>query len=82
MSNQCNMNMLFTWDTDNLCIVFRQWHISSTPSLLFSLVAIVLIATGYEGLRALSKTYELAAARRIETIPSKSSLLPQPASYC
>jgi len=70
MSNQCSMNMLFTWDTENLCIVFRQWRISSTPSLLFSLVAIVFLATGYEGLRALSKKYELATARRIEAIPS------------
>jgi copper transporter 1 len=73
MSNQCNMNMLFTWDTNNLCIVFRQWHINSIPSLLFSLVAIVFIATGYEGLRALSKKYELDVAKRLETIPSKST---------
>merc|ERR1712000_571137 len=72
MSNQCSMNMLFTWDTESLCIVFRQWRISSTPSLLFSLVAIVFLATGYEGLRALSKKYELATARRIEAIPRQN----------
>lgn len=62
--------MLFTWDTTNLCIVFRQWHIRSTASLLVSLAAIVLIAIGYEGLRSLSRRYELAVARHVDSLPS------------
>lgn len=70
--------MLFTWDTNNLCIVFRQWHIRSTASLVFSLAAVVLLAVGYEGLRALSRRYELAVARHVGSLPSMSSPSPLP----
>ncbi|KAI1108043.1 Ctr copper transporter family-domain-containing protein [Nemania sp. NC0429] len=55
----CNMNMLFTWDTTNLCIVFRQWHVTGTVSLIFSLLAIVAICAGYEALREVTRRYEL-----------------------
>ncbi|KAI1177413.1 Ctr copper transporter family-domain-containing protein [Nemania sp. FL0916] len=54
----CNMNMLFTWDTTNLCIVFRQWHITGPASLVFSLLAIVAICAGYEALREATRRYE------------------------
>ncbi|ROV99920.1 hypothetical protein VMCG_06164 [Cytospora schulzeri] len=66
----CNMNMLFTWDTTNLCIVFNQWHIRTTAGLLFSLVAVVLIGMGYEALRAGTRRYETVMNRRMESIPS------------
>ncbi|OIW35117.1 Ctr-domain-containing protein [Coniochaeta ligniaria NRRL 30616] len=33
MGPMCNMNMLFTWNTENLCIVFKWWHIRSTLGL-------------------------------------------------
>ncbi|KAI1193842.1 Ctr copper transporter family-domain-containing protein [Nemania serpens] len=55
----CKMNMLFTWDTTNLCIVFRQWHVTGTASLVFSLLAIVAICAGYEALREVTRRYEL-----------------------
>lgn len=63
--------MLFTWDTTNLCIVFRQWHVRSTTSLLFSLVAVILLAMGYEALRSLSRRYEQALDNRVRAAPSK-----------
>lgn len=66
--------MLFTWDTTNLCIVFRQWHIRSTASLIVSLLAVVLLAMGYEALRSLSRAYEASLAKRISAMPSE--LLP------
>ncbi|KKA28635.1 hypothetical protein TD95_001879 [Thielaviopsis punctulata] len=68
----CSMNMLFTWDTTNLCIVFRQWHVTSPFSLAVSLVAIIAIAAGYEALRAASRSYEAAVAKRIETAPRQA----------
>ncbi|KAL2270917.1 hypothetical protein VTJ83DRAFT_288 [Remersonia thermophila] len=71
--NQCSMNMLFTWDTTNLCIVFRQWHISSNLSLVASLVAVVLICAGYEALREGIRRYEAALAKRVETAPLSQS---------
>ncbi|KAI0970383.1 Ctr copper transporter family-domain-containing protein [Xylaria arbuscula] len=55
----CKMNMLFTWDTTDLCIVFRQWHVKGSASLVFSLLAIVAICAGYEALREGTRKYEL-----------------------
>lgn len=63
--------MLFTWDTKNLCLIFRQWHVRSLPSLIFSLLAVILIAMGYEALRAYSRQYEASLAKQVETMPSK-----------
>ncbi|KAK7519963.1 ctr copper transporter family protein [Phyllosticta citriasiana] len=62
--HKCNMNMLFTWDTTDLCIVFRGWHVTGTLSLLLSLVAVALLCAGYEGVRDISRRYELSVAAR------------------
>jgi copper transporter 1 len=62
--------MLFTWDTTNLCIVFKSWHIRSTTSLVLSLAAVVLLGIGYEALRALSRRYELAVTKHVDSLPS------------
>ena len=64
--------MLFTWDTTNLCIVFRQWHIRSTFGLIVSLLAVVALGAGYEALRAASRRYEHALNKRTETTPRES----------
>jgi len=56
--------MLFTWDTTNLCIVFRQWHVTGRASLVFSLLAIVAICAGYEALREATRKYELWLANQ------------------
>ena len=50
--------MLFTWDTHNLCIIFRQWRITGVSSLVFSLLAVVLLTAGYELVRDVSRRYE------------------------
>jgi hypothetical protein len=63
--------MLFTWDTNNLCIVFRQWHIRSTTGLIISLLAVVALAAGYEALREASRRYEASTTKRVEALPSK-----------
>ncbi|KAL4870895.1 hypothetical protein BDV12DRAFT_45435 [Aspergillus spectabilis] len=62
---QCSMNMLFTWSAKNLCIVFSGWRVTGPLSLLGSLVVIVLLAAGYEGIRQVTRQYELAHARRL-----------------
>ncbi|KAF4967611.1 hypothetical protein FSARC_4858 [Fusarium sarcochroum] len=72
MKDMCSMNMLFTWDTTNLCIVFRQWHVRSTTSLFFSLVAVILLAIGYEALRSLSRRYEETLDNRVRATPRQS----------
>lgn len=65
--------MLFNWDTNNLCIVFSQWHIRTTAGLFFSLIAVILIGMGYEALRAGTRRYETIMNKRMESIPSEPS---------
>ena len=65
--------MLFTWNTQDLCIVFRQWHVSGTPSLIWSLMAIIALTAGYEAIREISRRYEAHSnVRRADDIPSES----------
>ncbi|KAL2358150.1 Ctr copper transporter [Cryomyces antarcticus] len=74
----CSMNMLFTWDTNNLCIVFKSWRIRSTTSLLFSLLAIVALTAGYELVRETSRQYEERCRKRSDSMTNDgeaSSLL-------
>ncbi|PSN63458.1 Ctr copper transporter [Corynespora cassiicola Philippines] len=62
----CSMNMLFTWSTKDLCIVFEGWHVDGTASLIFSLLAIVLLTAGYEAVREASRRYDLYAKNQLE----------------
>ena len=50
--------MLFTWDTTNLCVVFRWWHVRGPWSLLFTLLGIVGLGMSYELIRLLARKYE------------------------
>lgn len=76
--------MLFTWSSENLCIVFRQWRVTSTFSLVLSLLAIVLLTAGYECVREISRRYEqkhsaeMAAYSTSGSSMSQFPLLPEP----
>lgn len=70
--------MLFTWDTTNLCIVFKQWHIRGTPSLIVSLLAVVVLCAGFEALRAFCSRYDTWTAQRAEELPRELAPLPSP----
>lgn len=70
-SDMCSMNMLFTWDPTNLCVVFKWWHVRTTPGLILTLLAIIALSAGYEYLRYRIRIIdnERAAASSIETRP-------------
>ena len=74
----CNMNMLFTWDTTNLCIIFHWWRITNILTLLISLVAVALLTAGYEAVREASRRYELSCQEYANKLPSKSLILASP----
>lgn len=63
--------MLFTWDTTNLCIVFRSWRITGLISLILSLVAVMALTAGYEAVREASRRYEAKHTKLVEEMPSK-----------
>ncbi|KAK0833200.1 copper transpport protein [Friedmanniomyces endolithicus] len=65
--------MLFTWDTNNLCIVFRSWRITSTTSLIVSLLGVMALTAGYEAVREASRRYEQRHAAVMESAPRKST---------
>ncbi|KAG0336108.1 hypothetical protein BG004_008199 [Podila humilis] len=54
----CSMNMLFNWQSENLCVVFESWRIDSPLGLLVSFLVIVAMAASYEALRAQSRKFE------------------------
>ncbi|KAJ5780646.1 hypothetical protein N7457_005806 [Penicillium paradoxum] len=72
MGGQCNMNMLFNWSSENLCIIFRSWRITGPFSFLLSLIAIVILTAGYEGVRSVTRKYEAAHAQRLSRFMATS----------
>ncbi|KAJ5970963.1 uncharacterized protein N7479_000881 [Penicillium vulpinum] len=70
MGAKCNMNMLFNWSSENLCIIFRSWHITGPFSFLLSLIAIVILTAGYEGVRSATRKYEAAHVQRLSAFLS------------
>lgn len=73
--------MLFTWSTKNLCIVFPQWRVTGPFSLFVSLVVIVLLTAGYEGVRRVTRKYEAGHVQRLGGITSTGEFLPFLWSY-
>ncbi|KAK5790236.1 hypothetical protein VI817_007523 [Penicillium citrinum] len=74
--------MIFTWSSKNLCIIFRQWRITGPLSLFFSLILIVLLTAGYEGVRHITRKYEAAHNQRLNAFVATTSTsdngIPQP----
>ncbi|KAK9485124.1 Ctr copper transporter family-domain-containing protein [Lipomyces starkeyi] len=64
--------MLFTWDTNSICIVFQWWRIYNKITLAFSFLGIVGLGIGYEFLREMTRRYEAYIAtpsRQDELLP-------------
>jgi len=65
--------MLFTWSSENLCIIFRQWRVTSTFSLIMSLIAIAFLTAGYEFVREISRKYEQSYNSRMSAFSSSAT---------
>lgn len=44
----CSMNMSFTWSYQDLCIIFKWWHIHTQMQMFLSCAAIMALAMHYE----------------------------------
>ena len=62
--------MLFTWDTENLCIIFRQWRVTGTVSFLLSLLGVIALTAGYEFVREMSRQHEQRYSSEAKTSSS------------
>ncbi|KAK9376263.1 Ctr copper transporter family-domain-containing protein [Lipomyces chichibuensis] len=67
-SAPCKTHMLFTWDSEDLCIVFDWWHIRSRIGFFVSLLAVLVLSLGYEYFRAINAAVDLDA----ESLPGPS----------
>lgn len=65
--------MVFTWSAKDLCIIFRQWRITGPISFLLSLVLIVLLTAGYEGVRQITRKYEAAHNQRLNAFSATTT---------
>lgn len=63
--------MLFTWDTNNVCLVFRSWRIHNTFTLVLALLGTVALGAGYELVRELTRQYEASVNRKLDSMPRK-----------
>lgn len=48
---RCTMNMLWNYQIEHTCIVFREWHIYSKTAFIFSCIAVAALGVLYEWLR-------------------------------
>ncbi|KAK9483417.1 Ctr copper transporter family-domain-containing protein [Lipomyces starkeyi] len=71
-SSTCRMNMIFTWDPTDVCVVFEWWHIRGPGTLIASLVGIIVLGIGFEYLRTLASA-PVIAATDIDEFDSDSS---------
>jgi solute carrier family 31 (copper transporter), member 1 len=67
------VQMLFTWSSHNLCIVFRQWRVTGPLSLMLSLIAVALLTAGYECVRQISRKYEQSHEARMNVFMTTAS---------
>ncbi|KAK4070237.1 hypothetical protein Purlil1_13533 [Purpureocillium lilacinum] len=61
----------FAWETTNICIVVRQWHVRSILGLVVSLLAVTTICAGYEGLRQAIRRFKTSTHRTAENVGGK-----------
>lgn len=71
--DMCSMNMLFTWDWHNTCVVFKWWHIKSFSMFILSFLIIIGLGVGYELLRYYGKKWELSYINVIEGSSTNSN---------
>ncbi|KAG0147094.1 hypothetical protein CROQUDRAFT_656577 [Cronartium quercuum f. sp. fusiforme G11] len=55
---RCHMNMIFNWDPTGTCIVFRQFYVSGTASLVMYMLLLFLLALGYEYMRLATTRFD------------------------
>jgi Ctr copper transporter family len=59
--------MLFTWNTENLCVIFRQWQVTGPLSLAFTLIGVAALTAGYELVREMSRRYETRVEKALQS---------------
>lgn len=78
--SRCSMNMVWNYDTTNVCILTSSWRITTPFSLYMSLAIIMGLAAGYELLRLYIRQFDARLARSSSNLSGghrrRASLLP------
>jgi copper transporter 1 len=53
-----------------MCIIFPEWRVQGTGSLIASLFAIILLCAGYEAVRSFTRLYEASHTQRLKAFSS------------
>lgn len=53
-----------------MCIIFPEWRVQGTGSLIASLFAIILLCAGYEAVRSFTRLYEATHTQRLKAFSS------------
>lgn len=65
--------MIFTWDWENTCVVYKWWHVKTFPGFLGTLVVIVALSLLYEFTRTWIATWKLKNTPPVGSSPSSRS---------
>ncbi|KAM3122686.1 hypothetical protein ACQ2H7_004110 [Candidozyma auris] len=77
MPDMCNMNMIFTWDWQNTCVVYKWWHVKTMPGFLATMVALAIFSMLFEYCRAWSAAWR---RRQVASVPIAENYTPRNAS--
>lgn len=69
----CSMNMVWNWETTNICILTSAWRVTTPLSLYLSLGVIALAGVVYEWLRLYIRHYDARLARSATVSPLSTS---------
>lgn len=67
--------MIFTWDWENTCIIYKWWHVKSLSDFVLSFIAIVILGMGYEFTKFWFTRWEKSHINVILSTTSNSSSL-------
>lgn len=67
--------MIFTWDWENTCIIYKWWHVKSLTDFVLSFIAIVILGMGYEFTKFFFTRWEKSHINVILSTTSNSSSL-------
>ena len=67
------VQMLFTWNWKNTCVVFKWWHIRTLPGFVFSVLAVILFTAGYELLKSWVNRWQLGYVNVLSGASASSS---------
>ncbi|RLV94044.1 Copper transport protein CTR2 [Spathaspora sp. JA1] len=74
MEDMCSMNMIFTWDWKNTCVIFKWWHVKTYHGFILTVIGIILLGMGYEFVRSWFSNWEKAFLARLPTATNQSTV--------